>query len=45
MSDPKGKYVTFERNEEHVYRSHRFPRFRAIDLAILNAWADGKLKI
>jgi protease II len=43
-ADPKGKYVTFERNEAHQYSPKRFPRFRAIDLAILDAWVDGKLK-
>jgi prolyl oligopeptidase PreP (S9A serine peptidase family) len=44
MSDPKGKYVTFERKEAHFYRPKRFPRFRAIDFAILDNWVDGKLK-
>jgi oligopeptidase B len=44
LSDPKGKYVTFERKEGHMYSINRFPRFRAIDLAILNAWVDKKLK-
>ena len=44
MSDPKGKYVTFERKESHHYRPSRFPRFRGIDLAILDSWVDGKLK-
>lgn len=43
-SDPKGKYVTFERKEGHFYRPKRFPRFRAIDFAILDNWVDGKLK-
>jgi pimeloyl-ACP methyl ester carboxylesterase len=41
---PRGKYVTFERNEAHQTRPHKFPRFRSIDLAILNSWVDGKLK-
>lgn len=41
---PKGKYVTFERDEAHQTRPHKFPRFRAIDLAILDSWVDGKLK-
>lgn len=45
MSHPKGKYVTFERKEAHHYRSSKFPRFRAIDLAILDNWVDGKLKL
>jgi hypothetical protein len=44
ISNPKGKYVTFEKNEAHVYRPKRFPRFRAIDFAILDNWVDGKLK-
>jgi pimeloyl-ACP methyl ester carboxylesterase len=43
-NDPKGKYVTFERKEAHQYRPSRFPRFRATDLAILDNWAEGKLK-
>lgn len=42
---PHGKYVTFERNESHHYRAHRLPRFRGIDLAILDTWVDGKLKL
>jgi oligopeptidase B len=44
MSDARGKYVTFERKEAHHYRPSKFSRFRAIDLAILDNWADGKLK-
>jgi hypothetical protein len=44
-NDPKGKYVTFERKEAHQYRPSRFPRFRAIDLAILDNWTEGKLKL
>jgi len=44
FAHPKGKYVTFERKEAHHYRPQRFPRFRAIDLAILDTWVDGKLK-
>jgi hypothetical protein len=44
ISHPNGKYVTFERKEAHHYSPPRFPRFRAIDLAILDNWADGKLK-
>ena len=43
MAHPKGKYVTIERNEAHQYRLDKFARFRAIDLAILNAWVDRKL--
>lgn len=44
LAQPKGKYVTFERKEAHQYSPKRFPRFRATDLAILDAWVDGKLK-
>ena len=43
-NNPKGKYVTIERNEGHQYSLKRFPRFRAIDLAILDNWIEGKLK-
>jgi hypothetical protein len=42
--EARGKYVTFERKESHHYRPSRFPRFRAIDLAILDSWVEGKLK-
>lgn len=45
MGHPKGKYVTFEKNEAHHYRPSRFSRFRAIDLAILENWINGTLKI
>ena len=45
MSDPKMKYVTFERKEAHQYSSGKFSRSRGIDLAILDNWADGKLKL
>ena len=41
---PKQKYVTYERNEEHVYRSEVFPHFRGMDLAILEAWAEQYLR-
>jgi prolyl oligopeptidase PreP (S9A serine peptidase family) len=42
---PRGKYVTFERDEGHQIRPHKFPRSRAIDLAILDSWVEGKLKL
>jgi protease II len=44
ISHPNGKYVTFERKESHHYNPLRFPRFRAIDLAILDNWVNEKLK-
>jgi len=44
-TDANGKYVTFERNESHHYRPQKMPRFRGIDLAILDSWVDKKLKI
>jgi hypothetical protein len=43
-SDPKGKYVTFEKKEAHQYRPQSSSRFRAMDLAILDAWAEGRLR-
>ena len=39
------KYVTFEKKEAHQYRPQKMPRFRATDLAILDAWVDGKLSM
>ena len=44
ISHPNGKYVTFERKEAHTYSPPKFSRFRAIDLAILDNWVEGKLK-
>lgn len=44
MTNPRGKYVTYESREGHQYRPNKFPRFRAIDLAILESWIEGKLK-
>ena len=43
-SDPKGKYVMFEKKEAHQYRPQSSSRFRAMDLAILDAWAEGRLR-
>ena len=43
-SDPKGKYVMFEKREAHQYRPQSSSRFRAMDLAILDAWAEGRLR-
>jgi adenine-specific DNA-methyltransferase len=37
--------VTIEEKEDHHYSTGRFPRFRAIDFAILDSWVDGKLKL
>jgi hypothetical protein len=42
---PKGKYVTFERQEAHHYRVTHMARFRAVDLAILEAWVRGALHL
>jgi len=43
-SVPKGKYVTFERHEAHQYRPTKIAHFRGVDLAILEAWVEGKLQ-
>jgi len=42
---PKGKYVTFERHEAHVYQPKRMPHLRGVDLAILEAWVEGTLRV
>jgi hypothetical protein len=42
---PKGKYVIFEQAEAHVYGKKRFLPTHATDLAIMDSWMDGKLKI
>jgi len=43
-SNPRGKYVTIERNEAHQYSYEAFSRCRTRDLAIINAWVDGTLR-
>jgi oligopeptidase B len=42
--EPKGKYITYEKNEAHQYKNATFSKFRAIDLAILDSWIDGTLR-
>ena len=39
------KYVTLLKNEEHQHTPKHFPKIRGIDLAILDAWIEGKLKV
>jgi hypothetical protein len=41
----KQKFITFERHQEHVYRAKVFPHFRALDLAVLDAWIEGTLPL
>ena len=40
-----GKYVAFERKEAHQYKPTHMSRFRAVDLAIMDAWADQTLRL
>ena len=40
QEDPQQKYVTYARDQEHVYRAKVFPRYRAMDLAVLEAWVS-----
>jgi oligopeptidase B len=44
-NDPKQKYVTYQRNEKHVYRVKTFPHFRGLDLAILDSWLHHSLSV
>ena len=41
---PRDKYIAFEANEAHVYSTKRFFRSRALDLAVLQALLEGKIK-
>jgi hypothetical protein len=41
--DPKQKYVTYVQDQEHVYRAGVFPHYRAMDMAVLEAWVEGHL--
>jgi len=38
------KYVTLLKNEAHQHTPKHFPKIRGCDLAILDAWVEGKLK-
>jgi pimeloyl-ACP methyl ester carboxylesterase len=42
---PKQKYVTYQRDEKHVYRVKTFPHFRGLDLAILDSWLHHQLSL
>jgi hypothetical protein len=42
---PAGKFLAYESDEAHVYSMSRYYKARAIDLAVLDLWADGDLKI
>ena len=44
-STARGKYVTFEKQEAHQYRVAHMARFRAVDLAVLEAWVVGRLRL
>lgn len=41
---PAGKFLAYEKDEAHVYSMARYYKARAIDLAVLDLWADGNLK-
>lgn len=43
--DQKGKFITYEANEAHQYSPDKFIKARAVDLAILVSWMDGKLTL
>jgi len=43
--EPKKKYVIFDRKEAHKYEKERYIPTHAADLAILDNWVEGKLKI
>lgn len=40
---PAGKYLSFEEDQAHVYSGEKYYKARAIDLALLDLWAEGKL--
>jgi pimeloyl-ACP methyl ester carboxylesterase len=42
---PAGKYLSFEEDQAHVYSGEKYYKARAIDLALLDLWADGKLSV
>ena len=44
-TEPKGKYVIFEKQEAHKYGLHHFIPTHAMDLAILDTWIKGELRI
>lgn len=40
----QNKFLAFEEDETHVYSSKKFASARALDLAIILAWAENKIK-
>ena len=43
--EPKKKYVIFDRKEAHKYEKERYIPTHAADLAILDSWVEGNLKV
>jgi pimeloyl-ACP methyl ester carboxylesterase len=43
-TQPSGKYIAFEPDEDHVYSVSKKYDARAVDLAILEAWRTGTLR-
>jgi hypothetical protein len=42
---PAGKFLAFERDQQHVYTDEKYYKCRALDLAILDLWAEKKLTL
>jgi hypothetical protein len=45
VTEPRRKYVTLERQEAHQYRPKKMAHFRGVDLAIMENWIEGKLRL
>jgi hypothetical protein len=42
---PAGKFLAYEADEAHVYTTAKYYKARGHDLAILDLWAEGRLKV
>jgi hypothetical protein len=42
---PNGKYVIFDKHEAHKYDKEHYIPTHAIDMAILDAWVEGRLQL
>jgi hypothetical protein len=44
QNPPAGKFLAYEKDEAHVYTIPRYYEARGHDLAILDLWAEGRLR-
>jgi hypothetical protein len=43
--EPRGKYVMFDKQEAHKYEKEHYIPTHATDMAILDAWVEGRIRV